>query len=344
MPPRAVTGSEYTVYRSGDGNGGFSTASVKVPELGPHDILIRVTHSGVCHTDITFCQLGAPIALGHEGVGIVEAVGSLVTQFKIGDRAGGGFHRDACGHCKYCLSGRDIYCYERVIFGEGDFDNGTFSNYYIGKETFLHKIPDSLASEHAAPLQCAGATVYAALKATVTTDKRIGILGIGGLGHLAIQYADKMGAEVVIYSTSASKEAEARQLGAKEFHLIGNMFSEIKAPIDVLVICGTKYPDWDRVMAKDFLARDGIIVPLAAPVQGPLSLPAGSMFFQGYHVFSSLVGSRNIHDEMLEFSGRHDIKPMVQVFKHEGASTIQEIFGLVEQNKMRYRAVLEMPS
>lgn len=246
MPPRAVTGLEYTVYRSGDGNGGFSTVSVKVPELGPHDILIRVTHSGVCHTDITFCQLGAPIALGHEGVGIVEAVGSLVTQFKIGDRAGGGFHRDACGHCKYCLSGRDIYCYERVIFGEGDFDNGTFSNYYIGKETFLHKIPDSLASEHAAPLQCAGATVYAALKATVTTDKRVGILGIGGLGHLAIQYADKMGAEVVIYSTSASKEAEARQLGAKEFHLIGNMFSEIKAPIDVLVICGTKYPDWDR--------------------------------------------------------------------------------------------------
>ncbi|KAI1044248.1 hypothetical protein LB505_008648 [Fusarium chuoi] len=97
-------------------------------------------------------------------------------------------------------------------------------------------------------------------------------------------------------------------------------------------------------MTKEFLARDGTIVPLAAPVHGPLSLPAGAMFFQGYHVFSSLVGSRNIHDEMLEFSGRHGVKPMVQLFKHEGASTIKEVFELVEQNKMRYRAVLEMPN
>nr|CEG05647.1 unnamed protein product [Fusarium clavum] len=331
-----LAGTEYTVYRSGDGNAGFTPTSVKIPDLGPHDILVHITHSGVCHTDIVFCQLGAPIALGHEGVGIVEAVGSLVTQFKIGDRAGGGFHRDACGHCKYCLSGNDIYCYDRVIFGEGDFNNGTFGSYYIGKETFLHKIPDGLASEHAAPLQCAGATVYAALKATVTPEKRVGILGIGGLGHLAIQYANKMGADVVIYSTSASKEAEARELGATEFHLIEKMFDEVKAPIDVLVVCGTK------VMTKEFLARDGVIVPLAAPVNGPLSLPAGPMFFQGYHVFSSLVGSRNVHDEMLEFSSRHGIKPMVQVFKHEGAETIKEVFELVEQNKMRYRAVLEM--
>ncbi|CZR45155.1 uncharacterized protein FPRO_15670 [Fusarium proliferatum ET1] len=336
--------TEHTIYRAGDGNGGFSPASVKLPDLGPHDILVRLTHSGVCHSDIVLCQLGAPVALGHEGIGIVESVGSLVTQFKIGDRAGGGFHRDACGHCKYCLSGRDIYCYERVIFGEGDFDNGTFGTYYVGKETFLHKIPDSLSSEHAAPLQCAGATVYAALKATVTAEKRVGILGIGGLGHLAIQYADKMGADVVVYSTSTSKEAEARKLGAKEFHLIENMFDTATAPIDVLVICGTKYPDWDKVMTKEFLARDGTIVPLAAPVHGPLSLPAGAMFFQGYHVFSSLVGSRNIHDEMLEFSGRHGVKPMVQLFKHEGESTIKEVFELVEQNKMRYRAVLEMPN
>ncbi|RGP69155.1 hypothetical protein FSPOR_4870 [Fusarium sporotrichioides] len=337
-----LIGSEYTVYRSGGSNGGFSPSSVKIPALGPQDILLRITHSGVCHTDITFCQLGAPIALGHEGVGVVEAVGSLVKQFNIGDRAGGGFHRDACGLCKYCLSGKDIYCYNRVIFGEGDFDNGTFGSYYIGKETFLHKIPDGLASEHAAPLQCAGATVYAALQATVTPGKRVGILGIGGLGHLAIQYANKMGADVVIYSTSASKEMEARQLGAHEFHLMENMFDDAKAPIDVLVICGTTYPDWDRVMVKEFLARDGVIVPLAAPVHGPLSLPAGAMFFQGYHVFSSLVGSRNVHDEMLEFSARHGIKPMVQIFKHEGAETIKEVFELMKLNKMRYRAVLQM--
>ncbi|CAM1508841.1 Fc.00g025800.m01.CDS01 [Cosmosporella sp. VM-42] len=339
MSATTLIGKEFTGYRP---NGGVPEPSTtKIPELGPHDILIRLTHSGVCHSDVVFTNMSVPIALGHEGVGIVEAVGDLVTQFKIGDRAGGGFQRDACGHCKYCLSGKDIHCYERVIFGEGDFDNGTFGNYYVGKETFLHKIPEGLSSEHAAPLQCAGATVYAALKATVTSEKRVGIFGIGGLGHLAIQYATKMGAEVVVYSTTANKETEARGFGAKEFHLISEMFEDVIAPIDVLVVAGTKYPDWDKVMVKEFLARDGIVVPLAAPVHGPLTLPAGAMFFQSFHVHSSLVGSRGVHDEMLQFSARHNVKPLIQVFKHEGAETIKEIFNNLDSNKVRYRAVLE---
>ncbi|KAH8652591.1 chaperonin 10-like protein [Ilyonectria robusta] len=340
MSSRGFSGKEYSVYRSKDG--APSLVSVKIPDLKPHDILIRITHTGVCHTDLLYCQGGIPAALGHEGVGIVEAVGSLVTQFTVGDRAGGGFHRSACGHCKYCLSGRDIYCYGRVTFGEGDFDNGTFGTYYIGKETFLHKIPEGLASEHAAPLQCAGTTVYTALKATVTSEKRVGIFGIGGLGHLAIQYAAKMGAEVVVYSTTPSKESEARELGATEFHLIDEMFDKNASPIDVLVVAGSKYPNWEKVLVKEFLARDGTIVPLAAPVNGPLSLPANAMFFNGFHVFSSLVGSCGVHDEMLEFSARHNIKPIVQVFKHDGLASVQTIFERLEQNKVRYRAVLEM--
>ncbi|KAH7116519.1 chaperonin 10-like protein [Dactylonectria estremocensis] len=340
MSSYGFSGKEYTVYRPVGGVP--SPVTVKIPDLEPHDVLVRITHTGVCHSDLIYCRGGVPTALGHEGVGIVEAVGPLVTQFKVGDRAGGGFHRSACGHCKYCLSGRDIYCYERVTFGEGDFDNGTFGTYYIGKETFLHKIPEDLASEHAAPLQCAGTTVYAALKATVTNEKRVGIFGIGGLGHLAIQYAAKMGAEVVVYSTTASKESEAQELGATEFHLISEMFDKKAAPIDVLVVAGSKYPDWEKVMVKEFLARDGIIVPLAAPVNGPLSLPANAMFFNGYHVFSSLVGSRGIHDEMLDFSARHNIKPLIQVFKHDGPSSLQTVFERLEQNTIRYRAVIEM--
>lgn len=244
-------GKEYTIYRP---NGGVVDAvKTTIPALGPHDVLIRITHTGVCHTDAVFCSFNVPLALGHEGVGIVEAIGSSVTQFKIGERAGGGYHRDACGHCKYCLSGKDIHCYERVIFGEADFDNGTFGEYYIGKETFVHKIPDGLASEHAAPLQCAGATVYAALKATLSPGKRVGIYGIGGLGHLAIQYAAKLGADVVVYSTTASKEAEARGFGAKEFHVINNMFDTATAPIDVLVLTSTKYPDWEKYADIFFL-------------------------------------------------------------------------------------------
>lgn len=244
MGSHSIIGKEFAIYRGDQGVPSKSVA--EVPALGPHDVLIRITHSGVCHSDALYCGGGSSIALGHEGVGVVEAVGELVTQFQPGDRAGGGYHRSACGHCKYCLSGRDIQCYDRVIFGEGDFDNGTFGDYYVGKETFVHRIPDAMASEHAAPLQCAGATVYAALKATVSPGQRVGIFGIGGLGHLAIQYAAKMGAQVAAYSTTTGKEKEARSFGATEFHVMGTMFDDIVAPLDVLIVAGSVYPDWEK--------------------------------------------------------------------------------------------------
>jgi D-arabinose 1-dehydrogenase-like Zn-dependent alcohol dehydrogenase len=238
-----LTSKEYTVYR---GLSKKVTATKRpIPALGPKDILVRITHSGVCHTDALFFESGAPLALGHEGVGVVEAIGSDVTQFKIGERAGGGYHRDSCGHCRYCLSGRDIHCYNRVIFGEGDFDNGTFGEYYVGKETYLHKIPEGMLSEHAAPLQCAGATVYSALKATIKPRDRVAVMGIGGLGHLAIQYAAKLGAEVVVWSTTADKEKEAREFGASEFHILSEI-EKMREPVNVLVLTGAKYPDFEK--------------------------------------------------------------------------------------------------
>lgn len=244
MAQSSLIGQEYRGYRSHEGS--IIAYDTKIPELGPKDVVVRITHSGLCASDIAFVKLGAPIALGHEGVGIVEVVGSDVKQLKIGDRVGGGFHRDACGSCKYCLKGKDIYCYNRIVLGEGDYDNGTFGQFYIGKETFLHKIPENMPSEYAAPLQCAGVTVYTALKETIEPGMRVGIYGIGGLGHLAIQYAAKMGTEVVVYSTSANKEQEARAWGASEFHLVSTMYDTIKAPVDVLVITGSYYPDFKR--------------------------------------------------------------------------------------------------
>jgi D-arabinose 1-dehydrogenase-like Zn-dependent alcohol dehydrogenase len=239
----SFTGTQYEVFRGVEGK--ITGTTVAIPELGPHDVLIRITHTGVCHSDLGFFKGGAPIALGHEGVGEVVAIGSGVKQFKIGDRAGGGFHRDSCGHCKYCLTGNDIFCNERVILGEGDYDNGTFGQYYIGKETYVHRIPDNIPSDEAAPLQCAGATTYSALINNIKPTQRVGIMGIGGLGHLAIQFASKMGAEVVVFSTTKSKEAEAREFGANEFVLL-NELDKLKAPVDVLVLTASKYPDWDK--------------------------------------------------------------------------------------------------
>ena len=247
MASETLTGKDYTVYRGL--NGKITPTKATIPSLGPKDVLIKITHSGVCYTDREFFRLGAPLALGHEGVGIVEAVGSAVTSLKPGDRAGGGFHKNSCGHCNYCLSGRDIHCYERVTFGEGDYNNGTFGEYYIGKETYVHKIPDGLASEHAAPLQCAGATVYSALVSTMKSTDRVGVVGIGGLGHLAIQFAAKMGAEVVVFSTSSDKEKEAKEFGAKEFWLLDDV-EKLEKPVQVLVVAGSKYPNWEKYVLE----------------------------------------------------------------------------------------------
>jgi D-arabinose 1-dehydrogenase-like Zn-dependent alcohol dehydrogenase len=243
MASSQYEGKPYTVYRGIDG--AITATPAKIPALGPKGVLIRITHSGVCYSDREYFRLGAPCALGHEGVGEVLAVGPAVTSLKPGDRAGGGFHRHSCGHCKYCLSGRDILCYERTLFGEGDYDNGTFGEYYVGEETYVHRIPDALPSDAASVLQCAGATVYSALVSNVKTTDRVGVIGVGGLGHLAIQYASKMGAEVAVISSSKDKEAEAREFGASEFVLL-NEVEKISAPLDVLVLTASKYPDWDK--------------------------------------------------------------------------------------------------
>lgn len=236
-------GKEYTVYRGIDGK--ITPTPAKIPALGPKQVLIKLTHTGVCYTDREYFRLGAPLALGHEGVGEVAAIGSAVTSLKIGDRAGGGFHKHSCGHCHYCLSGNDVYCYERTLFGEGDYDNGTFGEYFIGEETYVHRIPDAMKSEDAAPLQCAGATVYNAVISNAKPTERVGVVGIGGLGHLAIQFAAKLGCEVVVFSTSKNKEAEAREFGAREFVVLGEE-GKIKAPVNVLIVSGSKYPDWDK--------------------------------------------------------------------------------------------------
>jgi D-arabinose 1-dehydrogenase-like Zn-dependent alcohol dehydrogenase len=247
--------SEYTIYRGSEE--GINKETVQLPQLGPREILIKITHSGFCGTDIAYQPFG--IALGHEGVGIVQAVGRDVTLFQVGDRAAGGFHRNSCGHCSYCLSGEDIWCYDRSVFGEKDFNNGTFGEYYIGVETYLHKLPESMSSEDAAPLQCAGATVYTALVSSVKPGQRVGIVGIGGLGHLAIQFANKLGTEVVVFSTSRNKEEEARKLGASEFYLLDEL-DKVQQPVDALVIAGSKYPDWSKsVPANHVQTRQRLI-------------------------------------------------------------------------------------
>lgn len=217
----------------------------KLPDkLGPKEVLLKITHTGVCGSDlhaITFKSV-----LGHEGVGIVQAIGLDVTQFKVGDRAGAGFLRESCGHCKYCLSGQEIWCYERTIFleSESSRSKGTFADYYVGIETTCTRYPKP--SRASMLHHCnAPAPLYSAIIDNVKPGQRVGIIGIGGLGHLAIQFASKLGSEVVVFSSPPAKEKEAREFGASEFYLIAEP-EEITKPVDVLILAGTVYPDWGK--------------------------------------------------------------------------------------------------
>lgn len=157
----------------------------------------------------------------------------------------------SCGNCTYCLTGRDILCLSRDCYGMASFSNGTFGTYYVGTESYVYPVPESMPSEFAAPLQCAGATVYSALKAYYRTGLRVGVLGIGGLGHLAIQFASIMGAETVVFSTSPSKEEEARGFGASEFVVLGHE-DQLTKPVDVLLITAHKSPDWNTYVLVFF--------------------------------------------------------------------------------------------
>jgi D-arabinose 1-dehydrogenase-like Zn-dependent alcohol dehydrogenase len=305
-------------------------------DLNANHVLVEVTHSGLCGTDVHFKHID--MALGHEGVGIVREIGSNVRLFKAGDRVGWGYVQHSCGHCKYCLTGKETFCAERELYGEHNLHQGSMGSHVIWDENYLFNIPESITSEHAAPLMCGGATVFNVLKLhNIRPTDRVGVIGIGGLGHLAIQFAAKMGCEVVVFSSTSSKEEEAKELGASEFVVTKGVSKlDLSKKIDHLLVTTSSLPDWE------------LFVPVLAPEAGiyPLSVDGGNIVFpntplimHGLKIQGSLVAARQMHREMLDFAARHNIKPITQSFplSKEG---IEKAFAILQDGKMRYRAVL----
>jgi D-arabinose 1-dehydrogenase-like Zn-dependent alcohol dehydrogenase len=204
----------FTVF-SGSPSGEVVQKNISKPDLTGDQILIRITVSGLCGTDLHSRHIDK--CLGHEGVGRVEAVGPDTRLFKVGSRAGFGYLRNSCGQCKECLSGHEIFCPERDTYARPS-DIGSLASHAIWRESYAFEIPESMSDEDAAALMCGGATVFSALTLyDVAPTESIGIVGIGGLGHLAIQFAAKMGCDVTVFSGSTNKEEEALSLGAHHF-------------------------------------------------------------------------------------------------------------------------------
>lgn len=212
------------------------------------------------------------MVLGHEGVGVVEAVGPDAKYMKKGDRVGWGYEHDSCGHCEPCLSGRETYCPERKMYGEADLDQGSMATGAVWREAFLFKIPDGLSDEAAAPLQCGGVTVFNALHAYNTQPtETVGIMGVGGLGHLAIQFASKMGCRVVVLSGSDRKKDEAFKLGAHEFIATkGKDKLEVSRPLNRIIVTTSAQIDWSLLIP--IIAPNGVIYPMGL-ADGDFSIP-----------------------------------------------------------------------
>jgi D-arabinose 1-dehydrogenase-like Zn-dependent alcohol dehydrogenase len=278
------------------------------------------------------------MVLGHEGVGIVEKTGPDVKFLKRGDRVGWGYETDSCGLCIQCLSGNETFCAERAMYGEAGFDQGSFASGAIWREAFLHPIPDAISDTDAAPLQCGGATVYTALLGA-KPNETVGVLGVGGLGHLAIQYAAKMGCRVVVLSGAESKKEQAVQLGAHKFIAMKGLDTsklEDIWPISRLLVTTSAQPAWETLLA--LLAPRAKVYPLSVS-SGNFVIPYMPLISKGIRVQGSLVATRAVHREMLAFAATHNVRPVVQTFPMTDKG-VKDALDRLEQGKIHYRAVL----
>jgi D-arabinose 1-dehydrogenase-like Zn-dependent alcohol dehydrogenase len=330
-----MTGIDLTVFK-GSPTGKIIESKTHKESIKPDEVLLKITHAGLCGTDQHHQTWD--IVLGHEGVGIVQQVGSQVSAFKVGDRAGWGYLHNSCGHCDECLNSNEMFCPERAMYARANTDQGAFASHAVWKAAFLFHIPDALTSSDAAPLMCAGATVFNAMYLyNVRPTDRVGIVGVGGLGHIAIQFSAKMGCEVVVFSGSESKREEAKCLGAREFYATRGVNKlEIGKPIKHLFVTSSRFPDWNLFLPV--LAPNATIYPITL-AEGDFTIPHLPLLSKGLTIQGSFCASRGVHVKMLTFAALHHIKPITQEFPLT-VEGIEEAMAKLEKGEVRYRAVL----
>ncbi|WHY23175.1 NAD(P)-dependent alcohol dehydrogenase [Bacillus velezensis] len=328
----------------------FEQTTIERRELRPHDVLIDIKFSGICHSDIhsAFDEWSGgifPMVPGHEIAGVVEAVGAEVTKFAVGDRVGVGCFVDSCGECEYCLSGEEQFCTKGVVqtYNSLDYDGnptyGGYSQKIVVTDRFVVRIPDSLEMDVASPLLCAGITTYSPLKHwNVGPGKKVAIVGVGGLGHLAIQFAHALGAEVTVLSRSMNKKEEALELGADHYYATSNQatFTELAGRFDVILNTVSANLDVDAYLS--ILRIDGTLVNVGAPAE-PDKYSVFSLIMGRRSLAGSLVGGIAETQEMLDFAAQHGIAPKIEVIR---ADQVDEAYERVLRSDVRYRFVIDI--
>lgn len=319
---------------------------VPVPEVGPGQVLVKIAATGVCHTDLHAAEGDWPVkpALpfipGHEGVGEVVAKGPDVTHLKLGDRVGIPWLYSACGHCEHCLDSWETLCLSQKNAGYSV--NGSFSEYCLADANYVGILPDNVGYAEIAPILCAGVTVYKGLKMTDTRPGQwVVISGIGGLGHMAVQYAVAMGLNVAAVDIDDEKLAFAQRLGAS---VVVNARNEDPAQVFRNAFGGAHGVLVTAVSPKAFeqaigtLRRGGTMVLNGLP-PGKFDLSIFDMVLDGITVRGSIVGTRKDLQEALDFAGRHKVKATIAV---EPLSNINDIFARMRAGKIEGRIVVDM--
>jgi len=311
------------------------------PKLGENDIRVSITHCGVCYTDIQGIEdhygiSTYPFVPGHEIVGIVSAVGRAVTGLKEGDRVGIGWQGRSCMQCEWCLRGDEQLCV--------DIDDcatwkpyGGFSSSVVVDGRFAYPLPATMPSKIAAVLMCAGISVYSPLRSYAAGgSQKVGIIGVGGLGHLAIQFAHALGCEVTAISSSPEKRDEALRFGANHFIIAQDQASmrQVRLSFDLLLYTSHGKSDWTSLLYS--LKTNGRLVVIGFSddpvVFDPLELVVHQMSITG-----SLIGNRATMREMLSFAQNHSIIPEVELMP---MTQVNEAIRKVKENQARYRIVL----
>ncbi|MCH9634333.1 MAG: Aldehyde reductase YahK [Chlamydiae bacterium] len=322
--------------------------------LRENDIFIEILYCGVCHSDIFQVKNGwkksiYPLVPGHEIIGLVKEVGPKVKKIRKGEAVGVGVLVDSCMNCRNCKEDLEQYCesgpvstYNGKDYETGEITYGGYSNNIIVREEFVLKIPKNLNLAAAAPLLCAGITTYSPLNHwNVGSESRVGIIGLGGLGHMAIKFAKAKGASVTLFTTSENKIESAKQLGADEVILSKNN-SEMEGKQKALdFILNTVGAPIDLTPYLNCLSRDGVMVVVGLPDKQHPAISLDNLVFHRRSLAGSLIGGIKETQEMLNFCGKHKIVSNIELINIEN---INEAFERTEKGDVQYRFVIDMKS
>jgi uncharacterized zinc-type alcohol dehydrogenase-like protein len=318
-------------------------------DLGPLDVLIDIAFAGICHSDIHTVRgdwgpQRYPLAPGHEITGTVAAVGEAVTRHAVGDRVGAGCLVNSCGECRNCVRGEEQYCTEGAVqtYGGTDRDGtvtqGGYSEQVVVTEKFVLRVPDSLPLDVAAPLLCAGITTYSPLRHwNVGPGTRVAVVGLGGLGHMGVQIAHALGAEVTVLSQTLSKKDDGLRLGADHYRATSDptTFRELRSSFDVILNTVSAVIDVRSYLS--LLDVGGALVCVGAPAE-PLSVGVMSLIGGRRSLAGSNIGGIRETQEMLDFCAEHGLAAEIEVIP---ASEINAAYERVLASDVRYRFVID---